>query len=75
MSAICEHGRHPNEFCHACATEAEEYDQPPKSPRCRLGIAAGSDQLVLPLSMPRDYAEALGRSLEQMGAVTWYLPA
>lgn len=42
--------------------------------RCRLAIGVGKDWLTLPYDMPRDYAEALGKEIEQWGAVTWYLP-
>ena len=41
---------------------------------CRLAICVGKEKLTLPCDMPRDQAEALGKAIENAGAVTWYLP-
>ena len=53
---------------------------PPSTPAtgsektCRVAIAVGKYQVVLPHAMNRSDAEKLSRVLEIAGAVTWYLP-
>lgn len=41
---------------------------------CKLAIAVDGASIVLPYPLPRDDAQVVSKTLEALGAVTWFLP-